>query len=259
LRGRLPAASCAWQVAGQAGLSTPLDHGSWGPPLLPCCQPMRPRPTWVDRCCAAEQALCIAAAFGPEDWPLLIVCPSTMKLVWADAGEAPLPLLPGRGRSARHRPAVGAGWRGGLSQQSRLWGAASQAQAPRSLPNHPAASTPPRSAHVAAARAGACAAQPGGGARRAGHRPPAGWHGPLYQRQASRVLGGGAGVRSDGGWRGDAGGWRGDAGGCHHAPGTPAAPRGRPLGPVCGPPAQLIPAQLPAGVRAPMQGADREL
>ena len=32
------------------------------------------------------QALCIAACFGPEDWPLLIVCPSTMKLVWADAG-----------------------------------------------------------------------------------------------------------------------------------------------------------------------------
>lgn len=31
------------------------------------------------------QALCAAACFGPEDWPLLIVCPSTMKLVWRDA------------------------------------------------------------------------------------------------------------------------------------------------------------------------------
>eukprot|EP00887_Chlorella_sp_A99_P006963 scaffold2.g6963.t1 len=36
------------------------------------------------------QALAIAAAFGPEDWPLLVVCPATMKLVWQDAGMAKL-------------------------------------------------------------------------------------------------------------------------------------------------------------------------
>lgn len=34
------------------------------------------------------QALCIAACYAPEDWPLLVVCPSTMKLVWADAGAS---------------------------------------------------------------------------------------------------------------------------------------------------------------------------
>lgn len=32
------------------------------------------------------QALCIAACY-PEDWPLLIICPATMKLVWREAGE----------------------------------------------------------------------------------------------------------------------------------------------------------------------------
>ncbi|EFN53502.1 hypothetical protein CHLNCDRAFT_136835 [Chlorella variabilis] len=37
------------------------------------------------------QALCIAACFGPEDWPLLIICPSTMKLVWQDAVRHWLP------------------------------------------------------------------------------------------------------------------------------------------------------------------------
>ncbi len=39
-------------------------------PLLACCL----------------QALCIAACY-PEDWPLLIICPATMKLVWQEAGE----------------------------------------------------------------------------------------------------------------------------------------------------------------------------
>lgn len=30
------------------------------------------------------QAICIAACY-PEDWPLLIICPSSMRLVWYDA------------------------------------------------------------------------------------------------------------------------------------------------------------------------------
>jgi len=30
------------------------------------------------------QAICIAACY-PEDWPLLIICPSSMRLVWHDA------------------------------------------------------------------------------------------------------------------------------------------------------------------------------
>ena len=33
-----------------------------------------------------RQALLIAACFGPDDWPLLIVCPTGMRLVWEEAG-----------------------------------------------------------------------------------------------------------------------------------------------------------------------------
>lgn len=38
----------------------------------------------------SPQALLIAACF-PKDWPLLIVCPATMRLVWADAVRTWLP------------------------------------------------------------------------------------------------------------------------------------------------------------------------
>ena len=37
------------------------------------------------------QALALAACYAPEDWPLLIVAPSSMKLVWLDALRAWLP------------------------------------------------------------------------------------------------------------------------------------------------------------------------
>jgi hypothetical protein len=32
----------------------------------------------------SPQAICIAACY-PEDWPLLIICPSALRLQWADA------------------------------------------------------------------------------------------------------------------------------------------------------------------------------
>lgn len=51
---------------------TPSDPTKHNPP------PTSPTPLLL-------QALCSAACFAPEDWPLLIVCPSTMKLVWRDA------------------------------------------------------------------------------------------------------------------------------------------------------------------------------
>lgn len=37
------------------------------------------------------QALAVAACYGPDDWPLIIVTPSTMKLVWLDAVRTWLP------------------------------------------------------------------------------------------------------------------------------------------------------------------------
>lgn len=41
------------------------------------------------------QAICIAACY-PEQWPLLIICPSSMRLVWYDAllNWLPAALLP---------------------------------------------------------------------------------------------------------------------------------------------------------------------
>lgn len=33
---------------------------------------------------ACMQAICIAACY-PENWPLLVICPSSMRLVWYDA------------------------------------------------------------------------------------------------------------------------------------------------------------------------------
>ena len=48
-----------------------------------------------DNCRRAPQAICIAACY-PEDWPLLIICPSALRLQWADAlaAWAPPALLP---------------------------------------------------------------------------------------------------------------------------------------------------------------------
>lgn len=41
------------------------------------------------------QAICIAGCY-PEDWPLLVVCPSALRLQWADAllSWAPPDVLP---------------------------------------------------------------------------------------------------------------------------------------------------------------------
>ena len=41
--------------------------------------------------CVCLQAIYIAA-FYPKDWPLLVVCPSSMRLVWYDALLQWLPL-----------------------------------------------------------------------------------------------------------------------------------------------------------------------
>ena len=57
--------------------SVSLGRGWAGaPPPPPSRPPSSPPPA---------QALAIAACFAPQDWPLLIVCPSTLKLVWQDA------------------------------------------------------------------------------------------------------------------------------------------------------------------------------
>lgn len=54
-----------------------------------------PWPLSTRVCCAALQAICIAACY-PEDWPLLVICPSALRLQWADAllSWAPPALLP---------------------------------------------------------------------------------------------------------------------------------------------------------------------
>ena len=53
---------------------------------------------WRYPCCSAElglQAICIMAAFN-KDWPLLVVCPSSLRMVWEEELQEWLPpnLLP---------------------------------------------------------------------------------------------------------------------------------------------------------------------
>lgn len=86
------ALAAAWVGRGELALHICQRHHQ-PPPRLgrSPLQLLQVQPSlWPPPCppLALPQALMIATCFAPDDWPLLIITPATMKLVWEEAGQS---------------------------------------------------------------------------------------------------------------------------------------------------------------------------